>query len=98
MGNNRKIRKTIRWKDLEIHLFEPVELIKIEKESISNIIAYNTNGNIVWEAEPPKSKHDTYFEIEIDTVKNVLVAGTSWGLRHIINLETGKVIEYYLVK
>jgi hypothetical protein len=94
---NTNTKKIIKWKNLEIHLLEPVDYRKLDK-SASNINAYDDKGNLIWKAEPPKSYKDEYYDMQIDTVENCLMADTGSSLRHIINLENGKVIRYFLVK
>jgi hypothetical protein len=95
---SNEIREIVKWNDLQIRLFEPVDFLTIEYESVSNITAYDNNGNVVWKAEPPKSPHDIYSSMSIDTANNLLIADSGYSFRHIINLENGKVIKFFLVK
>jgi hypothetical protein len=46
----------------------------------------------------PKTNFDQYFDVELDSTQNVLVAMTGLGFRHVIDLKDGHVIEYSLVK
>jgi len=49
-------------------------------------------------AETPKSHYEQYWEMEMDAIKNILIATTGSGYRHLLNPENGKILNYYLVK
>ncbi len=98
MHSDSKIKKTINWVKLNIQLLEPQNPYDLPYDSISNIVATDTDGNIVWKAEAPKSHYSQYYEISVDTSLNLLIATGGSGYRYLINMENGKIIDYYLVK
>lgn len=98
MKERNKLKKTLSWDNINIQLFKIENISEIPYASISNVIAVDLDGNLVWEAEAPKSHYDQYYDISIDSSKKLLIAITGTGYKHLINLDNGKVIEYYLIK
>ena len=98
MKKNNSVKQDIRWKELNIQLLYGYDSTSIPYDAESNIIALNKAGEVVWEAEPPKTHYEQYFTISIDSLRNLLIANTGGGFQHLINLENGKIVDYYLVK
>jgi len=98
MNQKHRIKKTLIWNGFNIQLFESENVSRIPYNSVSNIIAIDSVGNLIWKAETPKSHYEEYYDISIDSSKNFLIATTGSGYRHLINLENGKIVDYYLVK
>lgn len=98
MNENFKVKKSIIWKKLRIQLIEVVDWSSIRYDSITNVIAIDFAGKIVWKAEAPKSHFEQYYDMEIDTSNNCLIAITGSGYKHIIDLQNGKVVDFYLTK
>jgi hypothetical protein len=98
MHTENKVSQEIIWGNLKIQLFRRKGSTALPYNGKSNIIAIDSLGAIVWKAEDPRSHHDEYFDMEIDKEKNVLKATTGLGYRHLLSLENGKVLNYYLIK
>ena len=97
MEQNQKIRQALQYKNIEIRLFE-VDRREIPYESVANIIAVDSLGNTVWQVERPRTNREQYWDMNLDTSNNVLIANTGSGYRHHINLDNGKILDAYLVK
>jgi hypothetical protein len=97
MNKTEKIKTTIEWKNLEIRLSEiPDE--KIGYNGLANIRAYNPKGEIAWTVESPKTPYDAYYDMSLDTTQNVLIVISRLSFRHVINPETGRIIEFHMIK
>jgi len=97
VDKKQEIKQSIQYKDIEIRLLK-VDPYSIPDKGIANIIAVDSAGNVIWQAEPPKSARDSYWSMELDTSRNLLVVNTGNSFQHLINLENGEVIEYYMIK
>lgn len=98
MNSKDNIKQEIKWDNLKIRLFRDKKITDLPYESESNIIAVDSLNTIIWKAEAPRTHYEQYFEMEIDRDKKVLIATTGSGYKHILNLENGRVMDYYLVK
>lgn len=98
MNSDFKIKKSINYGKLNIQLLEPQSPYSLPYDSISNINAIDSDGNVVWKAEAPKSHYSQYYDISVDTNLNSLIAIAGSGYRYLLNMENGKIIDYYLVK
>ena len=98
MNVRNKVKQEIVWKNLKIRLLDVKKIGELPYTSESNIIAVNSLDTLVWKAEAPRTHYEQYFDMEIDKEKEVLIATTGSGYKHILSLENGKVLEYYLVK
>lgn len=96
MGQDLEIKQTILYKNLKIQLLD-VQAPDLQT-SIANIVAYDSGEKIVWRVEPPVTYYEFYYNMELDFSRNVLVANTGSGYRHIIDLNNGKIIDAFLVK
>jgi hypothetical protein len=98
MKNKNSVKQEIVWHALKIQLLEGVDSTKIPYNGESNIIALDSLGNIVWQAESPKTHYEQYFNMSFDNDRRLLIANTGGGYRHLINPENGKIVEHFLVK
>ena len=98
MHTEDEFKQEIIWGNLKIQLFRNKDSTALPYNSESNIIAIDSSGGVIWKAETPRPHHQQYFDMEIDKEKNVLIANTGSGYRHLISLENGKVLNYYLIK
>ena len=92
MLKNQKVKKTVKFKDLVIKLYE-YDLNNYE--SFSNIEAFDKKGNLLWQAEKPL-RH--YWDMQIDEDNNQLEANSGSGRIYTIDLTNGHIIESFLVK
>ena len=97
-SEKKKVKQVLTYNGLRIELLEGVPFSKIPKQAESNIAAFDIDGSKVWDAAPPVPQYQQYSEIKVDSERNVLIATTGSGFKHLINLSNGKVLEYYLVK
>ncbi|HYF31695.1 MAG TPA: hypothetical protein VD993_11310 [Chitinophagaceae bacterium] len=97
MDQKQQPSQTVQYGDIEIRLTR-VNRDDIPRTSIANIAAYNSKGAVVWQAERPRSNLDQYWDMKLDASKNVLIANTTLSFQAIINLDNGKLIDFYLVK
>ena len=99
MKQKHNLKKTLNWEELNIELYEYDRTKKeVGYNSVSNIIATNSKGDVIWKVEAPKSHYDQYYDMYLDTTEDLLIAITGSSYKHLINLENGKIIEFYLIK
>jgi hypothetical protein len=97
MSKTEKIKTTVDWKGLKIRLFEiPDE--KIGYNGLANIRAYNPKDEIIWTVESPKTPYDAYYNMSLDIAQNVLIVISRLSFRYVINPETGRIIEFHMIK
>lgn len=63
-----------------------------------NIEVFDANENLLWTAEPPQSRMDFYYDMKIDSVNKVLLAYTAVSHLARIDLETGKTLDFQMIK
>jgi hypothetical protein len=97
MNIEKKVKKMLQCRSTTVKLYE-VEGKSVPIGGYNNIEAFDTDGNLIWTAEPPQSKKDFYFNIEIDPANKVLLAYTAVSFLAIINLEDGKILDFHLIK
>jgi len=98
MEKHEVVKEELKYDDMTIRLYQPIQGSKVRYESISNISAFNKSGDLIWKAERPKSHKDQFWSMWIDQVKKVLTVNSVIGYRYIINFQDGKIIDYYIVK
>jgi len=98
MHTENGLKQEIIWGNLKIQLFKSKKITELKYNSESNIIAIDSLGAVIWKAEAPRTHYEEYFDMEIDKEKNVLIANTGSGYRHLLSLENGKVLDYRLIK
>ena len=59
MNIGKKVKSSLQWDSMIIKLYE-VDRKTLSIESFDNIEAFDTNGNLLWTAEPPQSRMDFY--------------------------------------
>jgi len=91
-----KIKQKLDSENKFILLLEIAENKLLPKESISNVIAIDSNNRTIWEIEPPTTKYDFYEKIFF-TGKE-FYALTGGGQLHHIDEETGKIISSKIMK
>jgi hypothetical protein len=97
MNLDKKVKKTLQWESTIIELYE-VERKSVPIGGFANIEAFDTDGNLLWTADPPESKFDFYFDIKIDAANNALMAYTAISFLAKISLENGKTQDFKTIK
>ena len=97
MNLDKKVKKTLQWESTIIKLYE-VERKSVPIGDFANIEAFDTDGNLLWTADPPESKFDFYFDIKIDAANNALLAYTAISSLAKISLENGKTQDFKMIK
>jgi hypothetical protein len=95
---HEKIKKTLNFQGLSIRLYEVPDVYKIPYKGLANIKAFDANDNLVWTVETPQSPGDSYFNIKLDTVNNILIAYTGLSFMAKISLENGKILDFRMIK
>jgi hypothetical protein len=97
MNVDKKVKKVLQWRSMTIKLYE-VDGKTMTTKGFNNIEAFDTNGNSMWTAEIPQSRMDFYYDIKIDTANKVLLAYTAVSHLAKISLESGKTLEFHMIK
>ncbi len=98
MENQKKPKNTIQWESLAIVLYEVEDPNHRQNQSLDNIQAFDSQGNLVWTVEPPRFSRDFYYNIRFDTDDNILLAYTALSYLAEVNPATGKILNFHLVK
>jgi hypothetical protein len=91
-----KIKERLQRGDNEILLLEMFKGELLPKESVANVVAIDTNKNLLWIIERPQTKYDIYSNIYFK--EENLFAFTDGGQLHKIDIDTGKVITSKMLK
>ena len=91
-----KIKEQLEYGDKMFVLLSMCENELLPEESVSNVVALDRAGNLVWTAEAPTTAYDIYARIYMKD--DGLFATSSAGQLHEIDKETGKVISSKMVK
>jgi hypothetical protein len=97
MNNDKKVKKTLQWGSATIKLYE-VDEKNVPFEGCNNLEAFGMKGEMLWTAEFPKSRFDFYRDIRIDTADKVLLAYTAISFLAKISLESGKTVDFSMIK
>jgi hypothetical protein len=89
-----KAKKILRYKELFIKLYE-IESKSIE--SISNIEAFDNQGNRIWMAEVPKYSC-YYYDMQIDEANGEIEADSGTGRIYTLSLKDGSIIRSQIIK
>jgi len=65
MCQDQKIKQSIQYMGIEIRLFE-VSPYYVPFGNVSNILAVDSVGKIVWRAQSPVTHHKFYWDMELD--------------------------------
>jgi hypothetical protein len=98
MENGRKVKKSLQWGSLSIALYKVEDTTVRPDMSLDNIQAFDSKGNLIWTVEPPQSSRDFYYNIKIDADNKILLSYTALSYLAKINLETGRVLDFQMIK
>jgi hypothetical protein len=91
-----KVKNKIVHADKTYLLLPMYENEILPEASVSNIVAIDKNGNLIWVIQPPTTKFDIYARMYFEEDK--FFAVTSAGQIHQIDYDTGKIISSRMVK
>lgn len=87
---NHKTKMKLDEGDIGYVLFSMYEDGILPKESVSNLIATDQNGKVIWVAERPTTNYDIYWEIYFNGGRLMALSGL--GRLYEIDKNTGKIL------
>lgn len=93
---NRNIKEQIEYKGLVYIVYSMYHDELLPLESVSNITAYDKEGNLVWQIDPPTTKYDIYARMYFKD--NHLFAVSNGGQLYEIDKDSGKIISSKMIK
>lgn len=92
------IKQEIDWRGMKIQLMEIEDSTNVPYQSVSNLRAVDKEDHTIWQAEAPKTHYDYYYDMSLDSQKNILICNSNISFQYEISLEDGKILGYRLIK
>ena len=91
-----RVKQQLVCNNINYLLLEMYSNKLLPEKSVTNIIAVDKQGDLVWVVERPKTKFDIYSRMRLE--ESNLIAYTSGGHYHQIDQNTGKILSDKMIK